>query len=173
MGPDSNHWYWFDQQAPLTVAATVFALALGVASGAVIGRSIPAMALTLIGYVATRFCLGVFARSHYMSPFVFSSHDPFANTQLGANPTAWWLDQPVYQDAAGRTISGSDAFPPITSVSPADAVKYWSDHGISLVQYYQPGDRFWTFQAIESGILLGLAVVLLGFAIYWVTRRVS
>jgi hypothetical protein len=41
------------------------------------------------------------------------------------------------------------------------------------VQYYQPRDRFWTFQTVESGILLVLAAVLLGFAIYWVTRRVS
>jgi hypothetical protein len=42
-----------------------------------------------------------------------------------------------------------------------------------MVQYYQPGDRFWTFQAIESGTLIALTIVLLGFAIYWVTRRVS
>jgi hypothetical protein len=54
MGTQGNHWDWFDQQAPLTVAATVFALALGVAAGALIGRSIPAMAVTLIGVVATR-----------------------------------------------------------------------------------------------------------------------
>jgi hypothetical protein len=52
-------------------------------------------------------------------------------------------------------------------------VTYWKDHGISIVQYYQPSDRFWTFQTIESGILLALTAVLLGFAIYWVTRRVS
>jgi len=32
MGTQGNHWDWFDQQAPLTVAATVFALALGVAA---------------------------------------------------------------------------------------------------------------------------------------------
>ncbi len=45
--------------------------------------------------------------------------------------------------------------------------------GISIVQCYQPGDRFWTFQTIENGILLVLTTVLLGFAVYWVTRRVS
>jgi hypothetical protein len=172
MGTAASHWDWFDQQAPLTVAATVFALALGVASGAVIGRSIPAMAVTLLGVVAVRFCLGVFARAHYMSPILFSSHDPFGNTGLGANPSAWWLDQPVYQDAAGRTISGSDVFP-FNGGSAGEVITYWKDHGISMVQYYQPGDRFWTFQTIESGILVGLSIVLLGFAVYWVTRRVT
>ena len=172
MGTQANQWDWFDQQAPLIVAATVFALALGVASGAVIRRSIPAMAVTLIGVVAVRFCLGVLARAHYMSPILFSSHDPFGNTGVGANPSAWWIDQPVYHDASGLTIEGSQAFP-FNGGSPGDVVAYWKDHGISLVQYYQPGDRFWAFQTIESGILLVLAAVLLGFAIYWVTRRVS
>jgi hypothetical protein len=114
----------------------------------------------------------VFSREHYMTPVLFASHDPFENTGLGANPSAWWLDQPVYHDASGRTIEGSQAFP-FNGGTPADAIAYWKDHGISMVQYYQPGDRFWTFQAIESGILLALAIVLLGFAICWVGRRVS
>lgn len=172
MGSQANHWDWFDQQAPMTVAATVFALALGVASGALIGRSIPAMAVTLLGYVAARFILGVFVRAHYISPVLFSSHDPLANTGIGANPSAWWLDQPVYQDASGRTINGINAFP-YNGTSPADSIAYWKDHGISMVQYYQPGNRFWTFQTIESGILLVMTAVLLGIAIYWVTRRAS
>jgi hypothetical protein len=172
MGSVANHWNWFDQQAPMTVAAIAFGLALGVASGAVIGRSIPAMAVTLVGIVATRFILAVLVRAHYMSPVLFASHDPFANTGIGAIPSAWWLDQPVYQDASGRTISGRDAFP-FNGGTPADAIAYWKDHGISMVQYYQPGDRFWTFQTIESSILIALAIVLLGFAVYWVTRRVS
>jgi hypothetical protein len=172
MGTQANHWDWFDQQAPLIVAATVFGLALGVASGAVIGRSIPAMAVTLIGVVAVRFCLGVLARAHYMAPILFSTHDPFGNTGLGASPSAWWLDEPVYHDASGRAIDGSKAFP-FNGASPGDVITYWKDHGISLAQYYQPGDRFWTFQAIESGILLALTAALLGFAVYWVTRRVT
>ena len=107
-----------------------------------------------------------------MSPIIFSSHDPFGNTGLGANPSAWWLDQPAYQDASGRTIYGSQAFP-FNGGSPADAIAYWKDHGISMVQYYQPGDRFWTFQTIESGILLALSAILLALSVYWVTRRVS
>lgn len=172
MGSQPNHWNWFDQQAPVAVGATLLALALGVASGAVIGRSIPAMAATLIGYVAVRFCLGVFARANYMSPVLFRSHDPFANTDAGANPSAWWLDQPVYQDASGHTISGREAFP-FNGGPPADVIAYWKDHGISMVQYYEPGDRFWTFQSIETGILVALSVVLLALAVYWVMRRVS
>jgi ABC-type transport system involved in multi-copper enzyme maturation permease subunit len=174
MGSAASHWAWFDQQAPLTAAATVFALALGVAAGALIGRSIPAMAATLVGVVGTRFTLAVFVRAHYMSPVLFSSHDPFSlNGSLGADSSAWWLDQPSYQDGAGHTIGQLDALRITGGGSPTDQATYWKDHGISIMQYYQPGDRFWTFQAIESGILLAFTAVLLGLAIYWVTRRVS
>jgi ABC-type transport system involved in multi-copper enzyme maturation permease subunit len=174
LGSAGSHWDWFDQQAPLTVGATAFALSLGVASGSLMGRSIPAMAVTLIGVVAARFSLAVFARAHYMTPVLFKSHDPNAlNGSLGADPSAWWLDSPAYQNASGQTISQSDALSPTVNLSPSDTVTYFKDHGISIVQYYQPGDRFWTFQSIETGIFLVLAAVLLGFTAYWVTRRVS
>jgi hypothetical protein len=44
---------------------------------------------------------------------------------------------------------------------------------LRLTRDYKSGDRFWTFQAIASSILLAMTAVLLGFAIYWVTRRVT
>jgi hypothetical protein len=76
-------------------------------------------------------------------------------------------------DAAGRTISPNDALFQIGNLSPADAVAYWKDHGISIAQYYQPADRFWTFQTIETAILGTLALLLLGLTVYWVARRVA
>jgi hypothetical protein len=42
-----------------------------------------------------------------------------------------------------------------------------------VVKYFQPGDRFWAFQTIETAILGGLALLILGFAVYWVTRRAT
>jgi hypothetical protein len=36
---------------------------------------------------------------------------------------------------------------------------------------YQPGDRFWTFQLIEAGLLVALAAVLLATAVWLVHRR--
>jgi hypothetical protein len=39
--------------------------------------------------------------------------------------------------------------------------------------YFQPGDRFWAFQTIEAAILCCLAFLILGFVVYWVTRRAT
>jgi hypothetical protein len=37
--------------------------------------------------------------------------------------------------------------------------------------YYQPGERFWTFEGVEAALFLALAALLVGFTVYWVTRR--
>jgi len=145
-GPQANHWDLFDQQAPVTGAATAFALGLGVAAGAVIGKSVPAMAVTLLVFVATRVGIAELARPSYMHPLTVTTQDQTSFIQ--ANPAAWWLDGASFRDAAGHVISNG-------------------------LQHYQPGDRFWTFQIIESTILVSLAVIILGFTIYWVARRVS
>ncbi len=38
---------------------------------------------------------------------------------------------------------------------------------------YQPADRYWSFQWLESAIFLGSALVLAGFSFWWVRRRLS
>jgi len=36
---------------------------------------------------------------------------------------------------------------------------------------YQPADRFWTFQWIETGIYLAISLLALGLTVWWVRRR--
>ena len=158
-GTGANHWAFFDQQAPMTIAATLFALSLGVATGAVVGRSVPAMAATLVAFVVVRVGLAEIARPNYFPPLVYSTHD-LATYNPAVYPTAWWLDEASNYDSAGHLLSNGG---PIGS---AQQVAY-------VTQHFQPGDRFWTFQGIESSILVALAAVLMGLAISWVTRRVS
>jgi ABC-type transport system involved in multi-copper enzyme maturation permease subunit len=136
-GAQANHWDWFDQQAPMTIASTAFGLALGVAVGSVVGKSVPAMALTLVGFVVTRVGIAEIARPGFMTALTTSD-------TLSIPQTAWWVDSASQVAGAGQVVA-----------------------------HYQPADRFWAFQAIESGILIGLATLILGFAVYWVTRRLS
>lgn len=176
-GPQANHWFYFDQQAPLIVGSTVFALASGLAAGSMLGKSVPAMAVTLVTFVVARVGIAELARAHYMKPVLFTTTDPSRlEGSLGADPTGWWLDQPEYHNAAGQLLSGSparDLLGPAANLSASDTATYFRDHGIVIWQYYQPADRFWTFQTIETGILLVLAAALLGFTAYWVNRRLS
>jgi hypothetical protein len=132
---------------------------LGVAAGAIVRRSVPAMAVTLVAFVVVRVGLAEIARPAYMAPELYTTHD-LSQYNPAANPTAWWLNQPNFYDSAGHVVSNGGP------AGLSQQVSYVS-------QYFQPGDRFWAFQSIESAILVGLAALLLGFAFYWVTRRVT
>jgi hypothetical protein len=43
-------------------------------------------------------------------------------------------------------------------------------HGVAT---YQPGSRFWAFQAYELAIFVGLALALLGLGAWWICRRLN
>jgi len=45
--------------------------------------------------------------------------------------------------------------------------------GISGTFLYQPSDRFWTFQGIESAIFVALAVALLALTLWWMRHRIA
>jgi hypothetical protein len=47
----------------------------------------------------------------------------------------------------------------------------WHDHGVKLLQTYQPADRFPLFQGIETAIFVIAAIALLGLAVWLVGRR--
>jgi hypothetical protein len=55
---------WYDIQGIVPVACILFALAVGVAASALIRRTIPAMAVTLVAYAAARIPIG-FIRAHF------------------------------------------------------------------------------------------------------------
>ena len=48
-----------------------------------------------------------------------------------------------------------------------------NSHGWLSTIVWQPADRFWAFQGIESGVLVALAVALLALTIWLVRRRIS
>lgn len=58
----------FDQQGIVPVAYALFALALGIAAGAVLKKTMPAMAATLVGFVGLRLIVAGIARRHFVSP---------------------------------------------------------------------------------------------------------
>ncbi len=45
--------------------------------------------------------------------------------------------------------------------------------GVTLSSTYQPADRFWVFQGIETLVFLTLAALLIGLAFWWLRRRIS
>ncbi len=82
----------------------------------------------------------------------------------------------AYLDRQGHTISSADAVNLCSSVAKGGAFNFnacLQQQGIRLLNLYQPADRFWLFQGIESTIFLGLAAVLLALAVWWVMTRLT
>lgn len=53
------------------------------------------------------------------------------------------------------------------------AWQYLVQHGYTEVTSYQPATRFWAFQWIEAGWLLGLSMLLIGITLWMVRRRAT
>jgi hypothetical protein len=165
-------WFWFDQQAPAFAAYVLFAVALGIAFGALIGRTYPAMALTLVLFFAIRTAVAMFLRPRYLPPLRTQLQDFGLITMSGRHSSFVLYD--MYETTAGRALTYQEVFHRIggsqaSATSPVG--QNLAAHGIVGWEFYQPGDRFWTFQSIEAAIFIGLAALLIGLTVYWVTRR--
>jgi hypothetical protein len=173
-GYDSIQPSVFELRGIVLVATMLFAFALGTAAGAVIRRTVPAMGVTLAGYVGERLFF-LFERGHLIPPKSVTM--PFG--QVDAVPqSAWVLNQSII-DGTGHTVGLRAVAEACGSVTvtlgkgPGTLAPCAAAQGFRSVVTYQPLSRFWPLQGIESGILVAAAVLLLGAAAWWTLRRIS
>lgn len=92
----------FDQRDIVPIAYALFAVALGVALGAIIRRTLPAMAATIAGYAVTRYLVAEYVRPNLIAPL--KANLPFGlqltGTGIGATigppqPTDWVVSNQI------------------------------------------------------------------------------
>lgn len=157
----------FDVEGIVVPAYALFALALGVLAGLVFRRTVAAMTATLVAFAATRFLVSDFVRPHFMAPL----HRVIAATAGGSAPGDWVLSNTLV-DAGGRRITAGREDLAVLHAQQAgiDPHTYILTLGWRRVISYQPAGRFWTFQILEAGLYVGLAVALVLVAL-WLVRR--
>lgn len=165
----------FDVQGIAPIGYTLFAVALGVFAGTVSSKVLPAMGITLAGFAAVRILIETLARPRYLTPE--SLRIPTDST-LRPNPAAgdWVYTRGVINGAGQMVVPNSF----IRCVSPnkpgaGSCGGELSEQGYGAGPFsnwmqYQPGDRFWVFQGIETGIFLALTALLLYLAIRRIRR---
>ncbi len=182
----------FDIMGIVPVGYAVFAMALGIAAGALLQRTLPTIAVTLAGFIAVRSTIFFWLRPHFLSPVttyfsLTSTFSPGSSWQL-ANGFVGADNQPISipQSTEGAVIGTAGGPIPVTSL-PAScqggatgpfhpamrqaALSCAQAHNIRAYLTYQPADRYWAFQGIETGIFVALAACLLALAYVVVTRR--
>ena len=175
----------FDIQGIVPIGYAVFAVALGIAAGALIGRSLPALAVTAGVFLAVRLVITYWVRVHYL-PAVTTIYSVTQNfTPKGAY---WPLAQGVVLPggklttnvivgpgtiqtgfhgpglpAACQALLGQGQMNPVLACL--------TRLGYRSFTTYQPGYRFWPFQFIETGIFVALAAALIAVTFFVVRRR--
>jgi len=153
-------------------AAALFAFAAGTLLGALLRRTVAAMALTLLAYFAVRTPVELALRPRYQTPKLRTLDAAQPRGRPGS--TDWILGQGMI-DATGRRLTDAER----TSVlyqadnTGLDFDSYMAQHGLRHYIEYQPSSRFWTFQLLEAGLFLALAATLLAAAVWLIRRRTT
>jgi len=165
---DRFHGAQFDTQNIAPAAFAVFGVALGMAMGALFRRTLPAIAATVLGYVAVRMVIGVYARPNYLDAVT-------TTTAAGVDPNvpsgSWILSQDIVEPN-GQAVSGPIRVPD-TCQGPTGKVNgnCLDQLGFRTVVTYHPASQYWSFQWIETGIFLALAAGLVALTIVWTLRH--
>jgi hypothetical protein len=181
-----DRWFWLNFAThgitPLGYAA--FGFALGAATGVLLRRSVPAMAITLAVFAAVQVAVPLWVRPHLIPPDHATitlqsgqavSLGTLAATVVPGHPGSWIISSPLV-NAAGRPAGNpviNSCFPSGPGKAPGVA-PIWrclDSKGIRDAVSYEPGDRYWALQGAETGLYLILAMALAGFCFWRLGRR--
>ena len=165
----------FDLRGFAFAAWTLVAFAIGGLAGMLVRRVVPAIVATLTAYIGLALAAAHVVRPHYLTPLVTS--------RLSLPDSEWILSQEwltkghraVSQSALGSflqqhrpQLAGKGGVP-----QSMDVWQYLVHQGFTRSITYQPADRFWALQWIESGWLLALSVLLIAATVWLVRRRAT
>lgn len=180
------------------VGYTAFALALGVTAGAVLRRTLPAMAVTLAVFAGVRLAVTYWVRPYFAAaaravlPISANGDIGFSSSARGQMsltlfppdlPNAWLLSSQV-TNAAGQQPAGavlSQQCPQLLRAQVGQGslrtalgscvTKLSATFHQTLT--YQPASRYWPFQWAELGLFAVLALALAAFSAWWLRRRLA
>ena len=186
---------WYDTQGIIPAACMLFALSVGVAASALVRRTIPAMAITLVAYAGARIPVH-FVRMHFAPARTRTFTTPMSSLLVHPIGTPAdgiaerlssgdWVQSTVVSDSLGDAIPG-DATNlavlqhycpdlPSRGTIPAATLSSCQQRldGVTLQETvrYQPASHFWWIQATEAAIFVAIAAALVAVAVVVVTRR--
>jgi hypothetical protein len=168
----------FDTQGIVPVGYALFAVALGIAAGTLVRRTLPALAITLGVFTALRLVIANYLRPHYLTAITTTFNVIHPVTPSGSN---WQLSQGVIgpggqmYSSGGLVINGIPVIPSACrthlSLGPRGIISCVINHGYRGYITYQPANRYWAFQGIETGIFVLLAAALIAVTAIVILRH--
>lgn len=190
----------FGYHGIVPIGYAAFAFALGTTTGLLLRRTVPAMAVTLAGFVVARLAVMYWIRPSLAAPL--QAPLPLSDAAPGFSlsaligggpidialrppeinlPNAWVYHAQVV-DSAGSPPDQhviEATCPALVQVAQSGRLTQ-ADFQACIdklsgtyhtVVTYQPASRFWPFQWAETGIFLAAAVALCGVTYWWIRRH--
>lgn len=156
----------FDFSGPVWLAAALLALTLGIFAGTLTHRTVLGMFLTIVLFLSIRLPVELFWRPHFEPAITVTWSLEQQNSPVRLSTQDWFISN-GWLDAKGNQFSGIQCSQNETTTQCLQA------KGAINYVTYQPADRFWTFQWIETSIYLAFALVALGATFFLVKRRLN
>jgi hypothetical protein len=148
----------YDAEGTVAIGYTLFALGLALALGAVWRRAAASLTVAFVGYFVMRVFVDTWLRDRLVSPLTTTFRgDPPAKLNH-----AEILSQSVVGHATVKLIGGGHA---------QLAAPRSGGRPPLFKAVYQPAGHFWPLQLVETGLFLGLALLLIAFAAWWTHER--
>ncbi|MFF0448874.1 ABC transporter permease subunit [Streptomyces sp. NPDC004609] len=182
--------------APIGYAALAFTF--GTVVGLLLRRTLPAMAVTLVVFLAFQFFFPNVIRPSLMPPEKatlpmtveavngaqnlgsIGGGSLIGGVRIPGAPDAWIAETSPLRTADGKTLDGAEFnacldSPPKTGAGGTfgDTAVCLAEHDLHVDVLYHPSSRYWAFQGLETAIYLALSGILTAFAVWRIRRRVS
>jgi hypothetical protein len=163
----------FDITYIVPVGYAVFAMALGICAGTLLRRTLPALAVTLAGFAGLRALTALWLRPHYMTPItvyykLMGAPSGLTGSYLSVSQGIIPPNGQALPSGTGDVFNGAPV--PAVCQQAQNVAACMAAHGYRAYLTYQPANRFWAFQGIETGIFVALAAILLAVT-FWVLQR--
>jgi hypothetical protein len=183
----------FDERGIAPMGDAAFAFALGLTAGILIRRTLPAMVTTLVGFFAGRLVVTNWVRPHFATPLklIAAAGVPQNGTGFNGKPGDWVISNDTI-NAAGKVVQpafqcnvttlihrglGSPSGPGVAVANAANRACMAKSRAYTAtlrqVLTYQPLSRYWTFQVYDVAVFLGVALLMIGFCLWWVRHRLT
>ncbi|MER5209541.1 ABC transporter permease subunit [Streptomyces sp. NPDC002838] len=182
--------------APIGHAA--LALTFGTVVGLLLRRSLPAMAVTFVVFLAFQFFFPNVVRPSLMpaeratlpmtaeaineaqSLGSIGGGSVISGVKIPGAPDAWIAETSPLRTANGKALDGTKFNDCIDAPPKTGAGGTFGDAAVCLAKYdlhvdirYHPRSRYWAFQWLETAIYLTLSGILTAFGLWRIRRRVS
>lgn len=167
---NTGPWSAFDFQAPVVVSYLIFAVALGAATGVLLRRTVGAMLASLLVFVGVRMLVESKLRPNFL-PMLSVPGGGFSQTVTPVPQDAWQFGIRYIHTSTGLDFPQEQFNTLMQNFHGGDLYAYLQSNDVASFSYYQPADRYWLFQSIETAIFLGLSLALVLFTLWLIRRR--